>query len=326
MKSHLSFKSFVFVAALICCVLSIPMSSKVYAQEIVAASDVQASDTQSTTDPIQPVTENITLDSAEITNTSAADTSTELNNQTSLTTDTVGMEDSQLIVEALSTETASTLVENSVDINTSNISNTNSSGVSTPLVVTVDSIVTTNHHQTLTGTVNNPNAIVEITICNQTHIAANLGDGRWELKDELLIPFGSHGIFDVIAKATLDGSSALDSTKNELTLKPSITSIGKKRNLNYSTNRAFYFSTTELADGNMVKSSSDKENKSSKKTSSLDKNNSKQSKNSDEEKANANNTSNGKKLSKLITGSGFQWLLFGGASASFLWFILKNQN
>lgn len=84
--------------------------------------------------------------------------------------------------------------------------------------VTVDELLTSDNTPQLTGTVNDPNAVIVITVNGQNHTATNNGDGTWTLVDNTLSTL-TDGTYDVEADATdLAGNLGEDITVNELTI------------------------------------------------------------------------------------------------------------
>lgn len=82
--------------------------------------------------------------------------------------------------------------------------------------VSVDALVTTDTTPPLSGTVDDANASVSITVNGQTELAANDGAGGWSLGDNVLneLPFNT---YDVVASATdMNGLVGVDTTTDEL--------------------------------------------------------------------------------------------------------------
>lgn len=74
--------------------------------------------------------------------------------------------------------------------------------------VTIDTTETTNRQPELTGTVDDPTAIVTVTINGHTHTATNNGDGTWTLPAGTIAPLAS-GDYDVtIAARDAAGNSS----------------------------------------------------------------------------------------------------------------------
>ncbi|CTQ53595.1 Serralysin C precursor [Roseibium album] len=93
------------------------------------------------------------------------------------------------------------------------------SGVdTTPPVVTVNALVTTDTTPELTGTVDDPAASVEVTVDGQTLAATNNGDGTWTLADNLLSALAI-GTYNVSVSATdLAGNIGSDASADELVI------------------------------------------------------------------------------------------------------------
>jgi hypothetical protein len=69
-------------------------------------------------------------------------------------------------------------------------------------IVSVNPLSTSNTTPTLTGSVNDPTATIQVTVAGQTYSATNNGDGTWTLPgSELVSPLGE-GIYDVQVAAT----------------------------------------------------------------------------------------------------------------------------
>jgi hypothetical protein len=86
-----------------------------------------------------------------------------------------------------------------------------------PPVVTVDTLLTYDSTPELTGTVDDPDAAIEVTVDGNNYTAMNNGDGTWTLADDIISPVLPYGTYDVIASATnLAGNVGMDSTLDEL--------------------------------------------------------------------------------------------------------------
>ncbi len=72
----------------------------------------------------------------------------------------------------------------------------------TPPVVGVGNLLTRNPAPALAGTVDDPNAVVEVTVAGKTYPAVNKGDGTWTLPDHTIDPPLAHGTHAVKATAT----------------------------------------------------------------------------------------------------------------------------
>ncbi len=89
---------------------------------------------------------------------------------------------------------------------------------STAPTVTVASLVTLDPTPELTGTVDDPDATISVTVNGQTQGATNRGDGSWILPNDTLstIPDGT---YDVVVTATdVYNNSGTDNTSDELTI------------------------------------------------------------------------------------------------------------
>lgn len=86
--------------------------------------------------------------------------------------------------------------------------------------VTVASLVTTDSTPPLTGTVDEDDATLEVTVDGQTVTATNNSDGTWTLADNAL-PALANGTYDVSVTATDPaGNTGSDATADELTVTP----------------------------------------------------------------------------------------------------------
>ncbi|WP_049629128.1 tandem-95 repeat protein [Cellvibrio sp. pealriver] len=84
--------------------------------------------------------------------------------------------------------------------------------------VTVNTLTTKDTTPPLSGTVNDANASVSVTVAGQTLAATNSGSGNWSLADNSLSTL-TPGVLDVQATATdIAGNSGQDATNNELNL------------------------------------------------------------------------------------------------------------
>lgn len=86
-----------------------------------------------------------------------------------------------------------------------------------PPVVTVDIFSTTDSTPPLTGTVDDPDAVVEVTIDGNTYTATNNQDGTWVVPDNVITPALPQGFYDIVVRATdVNGNVGGDSTFTEL--------------------------------------------------------------------------------------------------------------
>ena len=94
-------------------------------------------------------------------------------------------------------------------------------------MVTVDALLTNDSTPELTGTVNDPVAIIEVTVGGNIYNAVNNSDGTWTLLDDTIIPDLADGTYDIKVTATdLAGNIKTDATTNELiidTIAPVVT-------------------------------------------------------------------------------------------------------
>jgi serralysin len=93
------------------------------------------------------------------------------------------------------------------------------SGVdATPPVVTVNALTTSDATPALSGTIDDPNATIEVQVNGQILTATNNGDGTWTLADNLLSPLAD-GTYDVQVSATdLAGNTGTDTSTGELVI------------------------------------------------------------------------------------------------------------
>ena len=88
----------------------------------------------------------------------------------------------------------------------------------TPPTMTVNSLTTTQFRPGLSGTVDDPQATITVTVDGNSYPAANNGDGTWTLAAWVIGPLRA-GIYDVSAKATdAAGNEGVDGTTDELTV------------------------------------------------------------------------------------------------------------
>jgi len=82
--------------------------------------------------------------------------------------------------------------------------------------VTIDPLITSYRSPGLTGTVNDPDAVVELQVDGRVYEADNNGDGTWTLEDDTILPLAT-GTYDVTVRAAhKDGTFTFDETSNEL--------------------------------------------------------------------------------------------------------------
>ena len=88
-----------------------------------------------------------------------------------------------------------------------------------PPTVTVDTVNTSDTTPELTGTVDDPNASIAVTVGGTQYAAVNNGDGTWTLPDGTIGPALADGTHEVQVAATdLAGNTNQDATSNELTI------------------------------------------------------------------------------------------------------------
>jgi Ca2+-binding RTX toxin-like protein len=87
----------------------------------------------------------------------------------------------------------------------------------TPPIVTVNPLTTADSTPQLTGTVDDPNATVKVTVNGVEYTATNNGNGTWTLADNTITTPLLSGTYDVEVTATdILGNSGSDTTSNEL--------------------------------------------------------------------------------------------------------------
>lgn len=103
--------------------------------------------------------------------------------------------------------TASTSTDNSVTYD------------STPPAVTVNVAPTNSTSPELIGTINDPTAVIQVTVNGNVYTAVNNGDGTWTLPSGTIAPALAEGIYEISVSATdTAGNSGTDTTTNELTV------------------------------------------------------------------------------------------------------------
>jgi len=86
-------------------------------------------------------------------------------------------------------------------------------------VVTINKVVTRDTTPALSGTVDDAQATIHVTVNNQTYTATNQQNGSWVLADGSITSALVNGIYDVTVTATnAKGNVGTDSTTNELTI------------------------------------------------------------------------------------------------------------
>jgi len=79
------------------------------------------------------------------------------------------------------------------------------------------SVTTLDRTPALSGTVNDPDATVQVTVEGATYTAVNHGDGTWTLADGVLSPALADGTYEVQVEACdRAGNRGTDSTSHEL--------------------------------------------------------------------------------------------------------------
>jgi len=93
-------------------------------------------------------------------------------------------------------------------------------------IVTVDILLTNDPTPQLTGTVDDPDASIEVTVDGNSYAAVNNGDGTWTLVDDTISPALADGTYDVAVSAIdLAGNVGTDTTTNELVVDSTIVSV-----------------------------------------------------------------------------------------------------
>ena len=104
-------------------------------------------------------------------------------------------------------------------------------------IVTVDFLTTNVSSPELTGSVDDGNATISITVSGNSYSASNNGDGSWTLSAGTITPVLSEQVYDVEASATdPQGNVGNDATTDELTIDttPPVITIGLVSTLNDS--------------------------------------------------------------------------------------------
>lgn len=65
----------------------------------------------------------------------------------------------------------------------------------------VDTLLTNDNTPELTGTVDDPDAAIEVTVGGNSYSAINNSDGTWRLADDTISPALSDGTYDVAVTA-----------------------------------------------------------------------------------------------------------------------------
>ena len=94
--------------------------------------------------------------------------------------------------------------------------------------ISVDPLITIDNTPQLSGKVDDPTAVVSVTVNGQTYAATNNGDGTWTLPDNVIPAPLPDGTYDVVAVATdAFGNVGTDATTQDLTVSvnPPIVSI-----------------------------------------------------------------------------------------------------
>ena len=94
--------------------------------------------------------------------------------------------------------------------------------------ISVDPLITVDNTPQLSGKVDDPTAVVSVTVNGQTYAATNNGDGTWILPDNVIPSPLPDGTYDVVAVATdAFGNAGTDATTQDLTVSvnPPIVSI-----------------------------------------------------------------------------------------------------
>jgi hypothetical protein len=85
-----------------------------------------------------------------------------------------------------------------------------------PPIITVSRLSSTSRSPQLFGTVDEPEATLEIEVNGNTYPATNSTDGTWTLEAGQISPPLEDGFYDVIARATNDIGTGVDETTDEL--------------------------------------------------------------------------------------------------------------
>ena len=84
--------------------------------------------------------------------------------------------------------------------------------------ITVDPLVTNDRTPSLSGTVSDPTATIQVTVGGNAYSGVNNGDGTWTLPDNMIAPQLAAGVHGILARATNPAGTASDGTNNELTI------------------------------------------------------------------------------------------------------------
>lgn len=93
-------------------------------------------------------------------------------------------------------------------------------------IITVDAIATPDRSPELTGTIDDPDATIDIQVDGNNYAATNNGDDTWTLAAGTISPDLADGTYDVIATATdLFSNVGTDATTDELTITSELTAL-----------------------------------------------------------------------------------------------------
>ncbi len=88
-----------------------------------------------------------------------------------------------------------------------------------PGLIAVNPLLTTDSTPLLNGTIDDPEADIQLLLAGQVFSADNLGNGNWMLQDNTISPPLNDGLYDVQVTATdMAGNVAFDSTVDELNI------------------------------------------------------------------------------------------------------------
>jgi hypothetical protein len=119
--------------------------------------------------------------------------------------------------------------------------------------VGVDRLRTADTSPQITGGVDDPAAVIEVTVGGQTYAAVNHGDGTWTLADDQIAPALADGIYEVAARVTSSsGRIATDTTTNELTIDTAAPVVEAGVNLSGDEGRAMSLIDASFSDASPV--------------------------------------------------------------------------
>lgn len=98
--------------------------------------------------------------------------------------------------------------------------------IDTVPIIKINALKTGDKTPQLTGTIDDPNAIVTVTVNGKAYSAINNKNGTWTLPDNIISPALADGIYSVVVNAKdINGNIGTDSTNNELTINATLPQV-----------------------------------------------------------------------------------------------------